>query len=307
MSTFSLLKALALWGRMAPLLVVRLAVFAVHALGVAAAAWAGAWAPVALGLDGGPLVPVAGALIGAVIGAVALALWRARTVTTHQALLVALLSDLHDRVRVPLGSGQIGHAGSAVTARFGSASDLQALVHHVRSVTRLIPSVAEGGGPYAVPIVGRAALGGFVDQGVLAHAYRARPENAWEAAHDGLVLATQNARELLATAVRLNLAGWVATVALLLLLAQPLAGLSALWPGTGTAAAYVGAALAALALRAALVKPFLLACYWQLFRGLAAGQAPLGEWRGRLTQVSGPFRALGEKALSWAPDSRSTA
>ena len=311
MWTFSLLKALALWVRMTPLLVVRLAVFAILALGVAVAAWAGAWVAAAAGLNQGALAPLSGAVLGAArgaeIAAVVLMLWRARTLSTYQARPIALISDLHDGIRVPFGPAQIGHARSAMAARFGSVADLQALASHVRSVTGLIPRVAEEGGLLALPVLGRVAQGGLVDRVVLTHAYRARPENAWEAAHDGLVLATQNARELLATAARLTAAGWTATAALVLLLAQPLSGLSSVWPGNGPAGAYVGAALVALALRAALVQPLLAACLWQMFLSLTAGQAPLGEWRGRLTQVSVPFRTLGEKALTWAPEGHGAA
>ncbi|NHB76745.1 hypothetical protein [Rhodobacter calidifons] len=311
MWTFSLLKALALWVRLAPLLAVRLAVFASLALGAGLAAWTGAWAAFVMGPAHGQgglaLDPVSGALTGGVIAAVVLAIWQARRLAVQQALLIALISDLHDGLRLPLGPGQIGHARSAVAARFGSVADLQALARHVRSVTGVIPALAEGGGLLALPFLGRLAQGGLVDRVVLAHAYRARPENAWEAAHDALVLATQNGRDLLATAARLTAAGWAVTAALVLLLAQPLAGLSATWPGNGPVGAHVGAALLALALRAALVQPFLAACLWQMFQGLVAGQAPLGEWRGRLTRVSVPFRTLGEKALSWAPDGRGAA
>ncbi|WP_149586595.1 hypothetical protein [Tabrizicola flagellatus] len=308
MWTFSLVKALVLWVRILPLLVVRLAAFGALGAGLAVAAIAGAWGAAAVGLADGGAGPVAGAVAGVVIAAVAMVLWRGRTLCLLRAMQIALLSDLQDRVRVPVGPGQVRFARVRVAARFGSAADLQALCRFVRNVTGLIPAVAEDGGALpALPAAGRVMQGGLVDQAVLTHAYRARPENAWEAAHDGLVLTTQNARDLLGTAARLNAAGWIATAALFLVLSQSLAGLAALWPGEGSAAAPVGAAMAALVLRAALVQPFLAACFLQTFRAIASGQAPLGEWRGRLTQVSEAFRTLGERAISWDPGGRNAA
>ncbi|MFN3991685.1 MAG: hypothetical protein ACK4IU_02115 [Tabrizicola flagellatus] len=305
MWTFSLLKALALWVRILPLLVVRLAAFAAFAALLAVAALAGAWGAAASGLADTVAGPVAGATAGAVMAAVGIVLWRGRTLCRLRAMQVALMSDLQDGIRTPFGPGQIRVARERVAARFGSAADLQALCRFVRHVTGLIPAVAENGGALpALPAVGRVIQGGLVDQAVLTHAFRARPENAWEAAHDGLVLTTQNARNLLATAARLNAAGWVATAALVLMLVNSLTGLSALWPGESSAAAWGGATLAALALRSALVQPFLAACFCQTFQALASGQAPLGEWRGRLTQVSEAFRTLGERAISWDPEGR---
>ncbi|MFN3575500.1 MAG: hypothetical protein ACK4TJ_00720 [Tabrizicola sp.] len=308
MWTFSLFKALALWVGSLPLLVVRLAVFAALAALLAVAGLAGAWGAAASGLADTVAGPVAGAVAGAAFAAVGILFWRGRMLCWLSAMQIALMSDLQDRVRTPIGPRQIRVARERVAARFGSAADLQALCRFVGRVTGLIPAVAEEAGTLpAMPALGRAIQGGLVDQAVLTHAYRARPENAWEAAHDGLVLTTQNARDLLAMAARLNAAGWVATVALFLLLARSFAGLAALWPGEGAAAGHLGAALAALAVRAALVQPFLAACFCQTFQALASGQAPLGEWRGRLTQVSAAFRTLGERAISWDPESRNPA
>lgn len=308
MWTFSLLNALALWGRMLPLLAVGLAVFAAFAGLLAFAAVAGAWGAAASGLADGLTGQIAGALACTAIAAVGIMLWRGRTHCALKVMQIALMSDLQDRIPVPLGPGQVGAARGRVAARFGAATDLLALCRFVRNVTGYIPAVALDGGRLPVlRVLGRAIQGGLVDRAVLTHAYRARPENAWEAAHDGLVLTTQNARDLLATAVRLNVSGWIVTAGLFLLLVRPFAGLAVLWPGESPVAAWGAAALAALALRAALVQPFLAACFCQSFHTLASGQAPLGEWRGRLTQVSEAFRRLGEQAISWDPEGRNAA
>jgi hypothetical protein len=308
MSNFSLLKALAIWGRLASLMVVRLAVFGLVAVLFGIAIALGAWAGVQLQPLGGTVDAVLGGLAGWALAAVVLTFaGRARLQRLRSELLV-LVVDLLDKVRVPMGQGQIAHARTAVTARFGSPAQLWAIHRYVRSVARQVPSVADGVGPLmSRPVLGRLASGGLVTQAVLAHAYRARPENAWEAAHDGLVLSTQNARDLLGTAGRINGLGWLLTLAIFLLLLSPVMGLAALWPEAGPAAGAVAAALVALALRAALIQPLTLACLWQAFLTITAGQEPLGEWRGRLTQVSAPFRDLGDRAVGWMPETGATA
>ncbi len=303
MWNFSLLKALAVWGRLAPLMLVRLVAFGLVALVLGIAIGFGAWVGVRLQVTGGMVDAAVGGLAGFVVASGALALWgRARLQVIRSQLLV-LVVDLVDRVQVPMGQGQTAHARGRVAARFGSAPQLWAIHRFVRSVAAKVPAVAEGVGPLmSLPILGRLASGGLMTQAVLAHAYRARPENAWEAAHDGLVLSTQNARELLGTAGRINGIGWLLTVAIFLLLVPPFVGLSELWPIAGPEAGAIAAGLAALAIRAALIQPFTLACLWQAFLRITAGQQPLGEWRGRLTQVSAPFRDLGDQAVGWSPD-----
>ncbi|MFN3280186.1 MAG: hypothetical protein ACK40I_00725, partial [Tabrizicola sp.] len=189
MWTFSLIKALALWVRILPLLLVRLLAFGAIAAGLAVAALAGAWGAAGSGLADRVAGPVAGAVAGAVVASAGIASCCGRMQCVLRGMQIALLSDLQDRVRVPVGPGQVRAARERVAFRFGSASDLQALCRFVRNVTGHIPAVVEEGGALpALPVVGRVIHGGLVDQAVLTHAYRARPENAWEAAHDGLVL-----------------------------------------------------------------------------------------------------------------------
>lgn len=303
MWNFSLLKALVAWGKLAPLLVVRLAVFAAVALVLAVAIALGVWLGVRLHPFGGASDTALGGLAGLAVAAAVLAILGSEFRQTLQIRMIALIADLLDGVRVPMGQGQIAHARAAVAARFGSRAQAGALYRYVRGVARKVPGVAEGVGPIlSLPLLGRLATGGLVNQAVLAHSYRARPENAWEAAHDGLVLTTQNARELLGAAGRINAVGWAMALAVFLVLLPPFVGLLVLWSAAGATSGIVAAALAALAIRSALIQPFALACLWQVFLRTTAGQEPLGEWRGRLTQISTPFRDLGDRAVAWAPE-----
>ncbi len=308
MWNFSLLKALVVWGRLAPLLVVRLAVFLSAALVLALAMALGVWLGVSLRPVGGDRDALLGGLAGLAVAALVLAIPGHRFRQIQQILMIALVADSLDGVRVPLGRGRIAHARAAVAARFGTPAQAATLYRHVRSVARKVPDVAEGVGPIlSRPILGRLATGGLVNQAVLVHAYRARPENAWEAAHDGLVLATQNARDLLGAAFRINAVGWALTLAVFLVLLPPFVGILVLWPAAGAQSGIVAAALAAMAIRSALIQPFALACLVQAFLRITAGQQPLGEWRGRLTQISAPFRDLGDQAVGWAPETAQVA
>ncbi len=296
MWNFNLVKALMLWVQAWPLLLIRLAVYGGIALGLALAALAGT--SVARVSDTAD--PALGGLVGLGLGIGLMALLRDRLLYLVDAPLIALMVDLLDGRQVRAGTVAVARSRAAVVSRFGARSDLAALDRLIRGVTEAVPAVAGAGG-LLVPVLGRLTSGRLLDQIALAHAYRSRPENAWEAAHDGLVLLTQNARAITRTASWINGIGWVVTALLFFLLLRPLSAAAPLWPGTGLVGVYVMAALAAWAVRSALVQPLALACLWQAFQRIVAGQEPLGEWRGRLTQASAPFRHLGEHALTWVP------
>ncbi|MES2914698.1 MAG: hypothetical protein V4753_06215 [Pseudomonadota bacterium] len=308
MWTVRIFKALVLMLRTLPQLAVRSLVFAGIAVGLALACFAGAWLGYRLGLAGGSADPSTDAVLAGfgslALGAGLVAVWRDRLLHAVQARSIALMVDSLAGRRLPLGLGQIALARTAVTSRLGTRTDLHDLDRLIRGVSALVPSVAEGLGPVqTLPGMGRLASGGLVERVILAQAYRARPENAWEAAHDALVLYTQNARPLLATAGWITLVGWLATVGLFLLFLGPMSGFAALWPGEGQAGTLVLAGLSAWAIRAALIEPFAFACLMQAFLQITAGQDPLPEWRGRLTQVCDRFRQLGERAVTREPAS----
>ena len=133
---------------------------------------------------------------------------------------------------------------------------------------------------------------------ILGHALRSRSENAWAAAHDGLVLYAQNARPLLGAAAWLTLITWVLSALVFLLMLGPAAAVIYFFPGDGSAGLFVFALLFAWAVKAALIEPFALACLLQVFFNETEGQVPNAEWRGRLTQISDRFRKLGEQAVT---------
>lgn len=308
MWTVIFLKAQVLMLRILALLALRTLVFAGIAAGLALACFAGAWLGYQLGIARGATDLATDAALaglgGLALGVSLVAFRRDRLLFALQAPGIALMADGLDGKRVSFGAGQIALARNAVASRFGSRAELFALDRLIRGVSGLVPSVAEGVGPIlSAPGIGRIASGGLVERVILAQAYRARPENAWEAAHDALVLYTQNARPVLAAAGWVTLVGWLVTGGLYLLFLGPMSGFATLWPGGGQAGTHVLAGLSAWAIRAALIGPFAFACLLQAFLRITAGQNPLPEWRGRLTQVCDRFRQLGERAVTWQPAS----
>jgi len=224
---------------------------------------------------------------------------------------IAVLVELLDNRPIPGGQGQIAYARTIVADRFGQASALFALDQLVKGVINVITGLTEGV-LSILPIPGldrlmgavRAYLRlavGLVDEVILAHAIRERSDNAWEAAHDGLVLYAQNARPMLVNAAWLTLITWVLAFVVFALMIAPAAAVVWLLPGDSTAGMFIFAVVFAWAVKAAVIEPFALACLLQVFFKVTEGQVPKPEWRGRLAQASTKFRTLGERALNWRP------
>ena len=310
MFDFSVFRALGLLIRTMPFVLLRLGWFMAAGAGVGFLAAGGAW----LGhraAGGEVLSPGAGwgAVAGVAVAALVLGASRKRMmyslVSGHLAAMVAAL----DRQPLPFLGGQIATARAIVADRFGDEAALGALDRLVRGVirtaTRLVDDLLRDILPVAVidrllraSGVQMALSRGLIEGVVLAHAVRTRSENAWEAAHDGLVLYTQNARPLMANAVWLALTGW-GLAGLLALAALPWANVLAAYLPWLPGAAILLALICGWVVKGAVYDPFAQACILQLHQRLTEGQEPLPEWRGRLTQVSDKFRLLGERALGW--------
>lgn len=221
---------------------------------------------------------------------------------------IAVMVDLMEGRKVPYGQGQLAYAKGVVAERFGQSSALFALDQLIKGVIKVITGLMEG--LFVIlPIPGLdrliAALRsylrlsvGLVDEVILGHAIRTRSENAWEAAHDGLVLYAQNAKAMMVNAGWLTLFSWVLAAVVFVGMLAPAAAVVWLFPGDGSAGVYLLAVVFAWAIKVALIEPFAIACMLQVFFKETEGQEPNPEWRGRLTQISDKFRVLGEKAVA---------
>ncbi|MDP3194572.1 hypothetical protein [Tabrizicola sp.] len=310
---FSIFRALGLMIRTWPFILFRAAIYLVMALVLVVAAAAGVVAGHALaGLWGEPVgvsADIWGGAAGLLLAALAVPSLRGRLLHRVTAPHLAALVEALDRRPLPFGRGQVALARAIVATRFGDAPALSALDTLVRGIIRTATALVDGLLVDVLPITALDRLArasgtelrltlGLIDAVVLAHATRTRSENAWEAAHDGLVLYTQNARPLMVNAVWLSLVGWALAGLVALAALSPATFLAAVLPGVPWGGPFV-AVVFGWAVKAALYDPFAMACMLQLHLRLTQDQDPLPEWRGRLTQVSDKFRQLGERALSW--------
>ncbi|MBL9061695.1 hypothetical protein [Tabrizicola sp.] len=312
---FSIAKALGLLIRTAPFLIFRALVYFGIAVAMVVVTGAGAGTGYGIGLFGDEEFRSTSTMWGGIAGfgltVGVIFFLRDYLLYMVKAGQIAVMVEYLDGKPLPYGQGQIAYARRVVTERFGQASALFALDRLVRGVIAVITGLVEGV-MTILPIPGinqimgavRAYLRisvGLVDEVILAHAIRTRSENAWEAAHDGLVLYAQNGRAMLVNAAWLTLISWVLAVVVFLVMLAPAAGLVWLLPGEASGGTFVFALIFAWAVKAAVIEPFALACMLQVFFNVTEGQEPQPEWRGRLTQISDKFRQLGERAVGWSP------
>ncbi|MBN8630278.1 MAG: hypothetical protein J0L76_05435 [Rhodobacterales bacterium] len=312
---FSIARALGLMIRTAPFLIFRALVFFAVGAALILMTGAGAGTGYGIGIFGDEEFQTSSTLWGGIFGfgltAGVIFFFRDYLLYLVKAGQIAVMVEYLDGRPVPYGHGQIAFARSVVAERFGQASALFALDRLVKGVIGVITGLVEGV-MTILPIPGlnqimaavRAYLRlsvGLVDEIILAHAIRTRSENAWEAAHDGLVLYAQNGRAMLVNAAWLTLISWVLAAVVFLFMLAPATGLIWLLPGDASGGLYIFALVFAWAIKAALIEPFALACMLQVFFKLTEGQEPQPEWRGRLTQISDKFRQLGERAVGWRP------
>lgn len=312
---FSIAKALGLMIRTAPFLIFRALVYFGIAVAMVVVTGAGAGTGYGIGLFGDEEFRASSTMWGGIAGfgltAGVIFFLRDYLLYMVKAGQIAVMVEYLDGRPLPYGQGQIAYARGVVTERFGQASALFALDRLVRGVIAVITGLVEGV-MTILPIPGinqimgavRAYLRisvGLVDEVILAHAIRTRSENAWEAAHDGLVLYAQNGRAMLVNAAWLTLISWLLAAVVFVVMLAPAAGLVWMLPGEASGGTFVFALIFAWAIKAAVIEPFALACMLQVFFNVTEGQEPQPEWRGRLTQISDKFRQLGERAVGWSP------
>lgn len=312
---FSISKALGLMVRTAPFLLFRMAVYFGITVALILMTGTGAGVGYGVGIFGDEDFQATSTFWGGAMGfgltSGVIFFFRDYILYLVKAGHIAVMVELMDGKPVPGGQGQIAYARQVVTERFGQASALFALDQLIKGVIHVVTGLLEGL-MSILPIPGldrlmgalRAYLRlavGLVDEVILGHAIRTRSENAWEAAHDGLVLYAQNARPMLVNAAWLTLITWVLALLVFLAMLGPAAAVVWLLPGESSAGMFVFAVVFAWAAKVALIEPFAVACMLQVFFKVTEGEEPLPEWKGRLTQASDKFRQLGERAVGWVP------
>ncbi len=227
---------------------------------------------------------------------------------------IAAMVQLLDGNPLPDGESQISYARREITDRFAESNTLFALDQIIKGVVRVLTGILNVVSSI-LPIPGIQGLMGlvngiirisltYVDEIILAHNIRTRSENPWETSKDALILYAQNGGTMIKNAVWLSVFMWIITLLIFLLLLGPAFGLIYLLPGNSAAFAFGLAVLLAWSTKAAILEPFAVAALMQAYFKAIEGQVPDPQWDDRLTQASGKFRELKDKAMDYVPGHR---
>lgn len=224
----------------------------------------------------------------------------------HIAVIVRLL----DEEPVPRGKGQIEFAREEVKKRFAQASALFVLDQAIKGVVKVLNGLLFSIGAL-VPLPGLQGIVGFVNQVIklslsyvdevmLAYNIRTQSENPWTASRDALVLYAQNFGAMVKNAAVLSLLAWMITLLIFLVVLSPAAALVGFFPSVAGFWSMVLALVFALALKAAVVDPFVMVSLLQAYFRIIGEQQPDPKWVEKLDSASDKFRELGEKARGFA-------
>jgi hypothetical protein len=234
-----------------------------------------------------------------------------------QAGHIAVLTELVTTGSIGHGStGMFDYGRKIVTSRFGQVNLLFALdlliAGVVRAFNRTLDFIA-----HLIPIPGLQSIVGivnaivraattYIDETILSYNLARGDENAWRSSKDALIYYCQNAKEILKTAVWVVVLDAVLTVVVWVVMLAPALLLLAVLPSSvapgGFIAALVIAALFAMPVRQAFLKPLFLVMVMTKFHVSVRNQAINLEWDQRLSSLSSKFREIKDKAVAgWPP------
>lgn len=307
---FSISRTIDVLARTAPFIVFRILVYAGVVLAYVIATGGGAGIGWGIGAIGDPDFQSSAVFWGGVIGfgLVSGILYFAREWFLYmlKAGHIAVLVEILDGRPVPDSRSQISHAAAVVRERFVAANVLFGIDQLVKGVIGIITGIVSTLAAL-LPIPGLEALArfvrtvirvavGFVDEIILAHIIRTEAANPYAAAQDALILYAQNAKAIIRNAIWLAIFSWGLGLVLFLVFLAPAAAIVYVFPGDLSGFGFVFAIILAIAFKAAVIEPFVMAALMQVFFSVTAGQTPREDWRGRLEEASDKFRELGERA-----------
>ena len=309
---FSIGRTIGLLTRTAPFILFRLIVYLGIVIAYVLAVGVGAGIGAGFGYIGGDTGAggTYGGLFGFVIVSGALYFLREYLLYLVKAGHIAVLTELIDGRKPPGGRGQIDYAQQQVRARFAQSSVMfgldQLIKGILRAINRTLFSIAQ-----MIPIPGLEGLAKavnqlmnlsltYTDEIILAHNFRQRSTNAWQTSQEALILYAQNYKAIIKNAFFLMLILWGLTLLLFLVVLLPAGLFVALVPGAAGIWTLVFAVVLTWALKAAVLDPFAMAALMQVYFKVVEGQRPNPEWDARLTDLSGKFRELKQKAVEHA-------
>ena len=314
---FSFGKSVGMILRTLPFIILRLVVYVGIAVAYIFVVGIGAFVGFGLGhLWSSPDAPMGGAFWGGLIGfgitSVALYLAREYLLYLVKAAHIAVLVEIMDGHAVPADQTQIGYGANFVKSHFAESSILFGVDQIIKAVLRAIFRTVNFFAMF-LPIPGlqnllrlaeavvRMSLT-YVDEVILAYLIRTHTANPWQSAQDGLILYAQNYKHFLKNALWLSVFMWFTTILIFALLLGPVGALVWMFPGHNAGLwAFAFALIFAIALKKALLEPLAIASLMQVFFKTIEGQTPDPEWSARLSEGSGKFRELAQKAAGWLP------
>ena len=312
---FSFGKSVGMILRTLPFIVLRLVVYVGIAIAYIFVVGIGAFVGFGLGhLWSSPDAPMGGAFWGGLIGfgitSVALYLAREYLLYLVKAAHIAVLVEIMDGHAVPADQTQIGYGANFVKSHFAESSILFGVDQIIKAVLRAIFRTVNFFAMF-LPIPGlqnllrlaeavvRMSLT-YVDEVILAYLIRTHTANPWQSAQDGLILYAQNYKHFLKNALWLSVFMWFTTILIFALLLGPVGALVWMFPGHNAGLwAFAFALIFAIALKKALLEPLAIASLMQVFFKTIEGQTPDPEWSARLSEASGKFREVAQKAAGW--------
>lgn len=307
---FSIGRTLGLLAQTFPFILLRMAVYFGITLAYLVATGAGAGIGYGVGhvSDDPAAFSIWGGIFG--VGLVSVAVYWIREYLLYilKAGHIAVMVEKMQGRPLPAGQGQIAHAKSVVTARFGEANVLFVLDQLIKGVIRAITGLV-GGVAMILPIPGLQGLLGFfntivrisltyVDEIILGYNIKVGSTNPWETSRQALVLYAQNGTRMIKNVIWLSLMLYVLAFAIFLVMLAPMAGLFYILPGHIAGWSFVAAIVFAWAVKAAVLEPFAIAALMSVYFETIEGQVPNPEWDGKLSEASAKFRELKEKALA---------
>jgi len=250
-----------------------------------------------------------GGIAGFVVTAAVLYFLREYLLYMVKAAHIAVLVELVEGKSLPEGQGQVAYGQKIVKERFAEANVLFALDQLIKGVLRAVTGLVQGIANF-IPIPGlqqfvgliRAFLNvavGFIDEVILAYNIRTKATNPWASAQDALILYGQNYKIMLKNAAWLTAIMYGLSFLVFLVLLVPAGAIGWLFPSGLSVMGIVFALLLAWSFKAAVLEPLAITCLIQVFFPAIEGQTPNPEWEQRLSELSGKFRQIKERAVTW--------
>jgi len=232
-----------------------------------------------------------------------------------QAGHIALITEIVQNGKLPDGISQTKWAKDQVMGYFKEMSVLaavdQLLDGIIRTINRRLFNVMnvlpipgmEGAAKIAQKIVDFSLT--YVDESVIAHTFRTKNENVFDAAKSGIILYAQSWQGILKNAVAVTLLSYVFVLFATIIFLIPLGILALLLPeawATTKFFLFVFAIFLGISAKWILFDPIACTSTILTFLHESEGQEPNAEWEARIEDVSDKFRELKQKAAQGMAD-----